>query len=176
VILDWVKTLGEQLLRIWPLRIVPVYEHAVRLRWGKDPTPLAPGLRWIWPYADAVLTVSRAWETERTSPQSVTTAEGTSWVLSLTAAWYVSDGPRYLIQVSNQEGKGAVLDCLAGAACTVVEADTGETPRRLERKIRLLANWRGAEWGIKFDRIRFADRVKGRTLRLVTEHPVQVSQ
>lgn len=164
-----VQVLGDHLGRLLPFVVVNEYEHAVLLRGGKFRRELKAGLHCVWPLWDHVLSTSSVWTTERTTPQSVTTESGVSLVVSLAVTWRVSCAKKFLLEV--YDGKGAVLDCIAGATGQVLQTYDGVAPyRSLEREIRKLANRRAEQWGVRFQRVQFADLAKARTLRLVTDH------
>ena len=169
MITEVLQFLGEHAARLLPWTVVDVYDHAVLLRVGKFRRELAPGLRWRIPLIDRVLTYSRVWTTERTPPQSVTTEAGKCLVVSLAVTWRVTNGRKFLLEV--YDGKGAVLDCLAGVVGEVLQQYDGVAPYSdLLSKIRRAANRQGRQWGISFRRVQFVDLCESRTLRILTDH------
>ena len=85
--------------------IIPVYPYqaGICLRFGKFHHVLKPGFRFYIPFGiDKILTDSVVLETIRVGPQSLTTADGCSLVVSTIISFRIDDIKIFLLEVENR--------------------------------------------------------------------------
>jgi len=152
--------------RITFVSIMPQYDRGVILRAGRFHRRARPGIVWQWPLLERLLTATVVPTTEQTRPQVVTTADGRTIVYSLAVTWRVARSQRYLLHL--YDGAGAVLDCLAGASGQVVAGSPRSAQlTQLAEQIEAAANARARQWGVRFERVAFADFADASVHRLV---------
>lgn len=100
------------------LCIVRDYEGGVVLRFGKFNRIARPGLMWVWPFAEEVLLVNTVKQALNVGPQSLTTRDGQSVVVSVVVTFSVVDCQVFLLQVEGAQH--AIEDCTYGAVASVV--------------------------------------------------------
>lgn len=145
--------------------VVPAYNAGVVLRWGRWHRNVEAGLRWHWPLAESLTQCPIIPTTENTSTQTTQTNYG-ALTFALAVTWRVSNPRKYLLGV--YDGEGAVLDCIAGTAGSVLQ-DYDGTWDAAARQIRTRANRRGKQWGIYFDTVQFTDLAYAPVVRLIQE-------
>ncbi len=116
---DWIKDLLHWLGdRIIPFQVVSVYDGAVRLRFGKHPKILTPGLRFKIPLADYVYTCNIKNETKETKAVHVTTVCGKTVTAVPIIKFRIVDPVKWLIESCDADNNLAhitaavVSDCL----------------------------------------------------------------
>ena len=147
--------------------IVDQYERGVILRWGKLQRLLLPGFHWHWPLGvDQVLTDNVVPTTDSLDPQSLTTKDGLSIVLSGIVTWQIDDIEKVLLQV--EDADGVLTDTACGVIARAVAQSTWQQitdptfPDRLTRRVQTLA----AKYGIGVLRVQISDLSRSRSLRL----------
>ena len=86
-----------------PCFVVPEYENSVVLRFGKYHRTCEAGFHWCWPFGiEEVLDVSIVPTTMDIDPQSVTTKDQKSIVVSSVVKYKVIDPRKFLLEISDQ--------------------------------------------------------------------------
>lgn len=93
-LIDELLHLKEQLL---PFQIVMEYEMGVRLRFGKNPKPLKPGLHLKIPFIDAILTATVTEETGCCRYMHLTTKDEKTITVAPVIKYIVEDVVKWLI-------------------------------------------------------------------------------
>lgn len=123
--LDKLADLLIQLLRmIQFVCIVRDYESGVVLRFGRFNRLAQPGLVFIWPFAEEVLLTTTVKQALNVGPQSLTTKDGRSVVISTVITFSVVDCQVFLLQVEGAQH--AIEDCTYGAVAKVIRSMTWE--------------------------------------------------
>lgn len=152
-----IKLLG----RLSALQIIPSYDAAVVLRWGRYQRVLGPGLAWTWPLAESVLTCPSVPTTLRTETQSVGAHS-----FSMVARWRITDPRTYLLDSYDQDE--IAVDCLLSGAAAVMSRWDGEG-RLPNRRVLRAANRRAALYGFEFERAELVNCVRARAIRLLQD-------
>ena len=84
---------------ILPFKIVNQWEEGVHLRFGKSIRKVRPGLNWKIPFFDHIILTSVITQTVNLKPQTVTTLDEKSVVLSSIVRYYIFDVEKFLLSV-----------------------------------------------------------------------------
>jgi regulator of protease activity HflC (stomatin/prohibitin superfamily) len=88
--------------------VVRSYQAGVVLRYGRMHRRVAPGFHWIWPFhVEEHITVSVVRETVIVGPQSLTTKDGVSIIVSTLVTFSINDAETFLLK---NEGAHTVLE------------------------------------------------------------------
>lgn len=160
--------LAGWLQALTPFVVVYAYERGVRLRWGRYHSDLEPGLHWLIPLADSVLTVNSVTNTFKLAPQNLTTRDQKDLAVTAIVTYRVTSPKTFLLEVEG--GAEAVADVtFATVAGWVASQDypTVTDPKnwpKLETKVRHAAK----AYGIEVLRFGFADQCRAKALRLLS--------
>lgn len=166
-----IEQLLQALLGAWhwlvPWVVIAEYERGVRLRLGRNPVELEPGLRWIWPFGiDQVWIDNVVPTTDRIPPQSLTTRDGIAVVLGVVITWRIHDIVKFITQVEGRET--VIADCTAGiVADHVARADWSAVlgPQFVDAVYRDVRK-RGFRYGVGVESVVFSDLARCKSLRL----------
>lgn len=153
--------------RLAAAEIVDVYSGAGMLRWGKYHRTLEPGFHWKWPIAERAIEVLTCETTQRVPPQSLTTKDGVSIIVTCIVRYQISDVEKYVSLIWDQQD--VLLDVTAGAVrkatCEMNWADLLATPPEdaVLKLVRAAVN----KYGFKIHAVTFTDLVKAHSIRLV---------
>ncbi len=159
---------------IAPLFVVKVYEGGVVLRFGKYQRTVEPGLHFKWPLVDLHQTTKTCVTTMRLPPQTLTTADDHSVVVSAVVKYQVRDVRPLLTEI--WDAADVLADTCMGAIrrtvndksyADLVKADAEDAV--LER-IRAEVN----RYGFKVHRLTFTDLGRVRSIRLVQPTPINI--
>ena len=95
-VLDFIAT-SWNILR--PLLVVSDYEGGVVLRFGRYNREITPGLNWKIPLADNAIITSTVTTTMALRPQTLTTKDDLTIVLSAIVKYHISDVRAYLLDI-----------------------------------------------------------------------------
>lgn len=152
-----------------PCAVVRVYERGVVLRFGRCHRVLEPGIHWKWPLAEDVTEINTVVTTMRLPPQTLTTNDDVSVVVSAIVKYQITDPVKYLSEIWDA---GDVLgDTTMGAIRQAIGNMTyqqlmAESPEKL-----VIAYVRNEvnQYGFKIYRITFTDLAKVRSYRLIQQ-------
>jgi regulator of protease activity HflC (stomatin/prohibitin superfamily) len=151
--------------------VVPQTQKAVVLRNGKFLRTAGPGAHFKLPcifalgdevnYADAVT------ETTETQPQSLTTADGKSVVVSAIIKHHVTDPKVYILEV--MDVKDAIVDITMGKIKKNVMDRTWEECKcpSLDNDIAKQARSEAKKWGVHIDEVTIVNLAEIRSIRLI---------
>jgi modulator of FtsH protease HflK len=115
-VLEWLtrvlETVWEHLI---PFIVVPIYQNAAVLRFGKYSRTLEPGFHWRWPFAEEVITENIFRTTLALEPQTITTKDDKTVVVGGIIRYRITDVEPFITEIGNQHdllrdtGMGAVL-------------------------------------------------------------------
>ncbi len=145
------------------------YERGVVLRFGVPVRDVGPGLRWHWPLGvEQILTECVVLDTKHLQPQSLTTQDKESVVVSVVISYKIDDVRKTLLEV---QGVQEVLsDTTYGVVARLVSktawSDLASTASeaRLTKQVRDKAE----PYGIGIVRVQFKDCAKIKSLRLLS--------
>lgn len=173
----------EQILRLlengWdvlsPFVVCAAYERVVVLRWGKFNRVLEPGIHAKWPLAEFPIQAISCMTTERTPPQTLTTADGKNVVVAGIVRFEIKDPRPYVTEVWDQ--KDVLLDVAMGAIGRHVRAVDWQTLSAAPPEAEILAEIRAHcnRYGFKLHAFTFTDMGRVNSLRLVQDHAANLS-
>ena len=148
--------------------IVRDYEGGVCLRWGKFNRMLEPGFHWLWPFGvEEVALCNVVLETRNTQPQSLTTKDGVSLVISTVVTYTVSDPRTYLLGVF--DASNVIDDSTAGTVSRAVE-DSDWVEIRGDgwaEKLTSTVRRRAKRYGVDIISVQPSDLTRSRSIRLI---------
>jgi membrane protease subunit HflK len=150
-----------------PLKIVDQWEAGVHLRYGKFKNVVNPGLIWKIPFFDQVITTPVITQTVNLSPQTVTTLDERSVVLSSIVRYHIIDVRKFLLGVMH--ANDVLIDTTQGIIRDFVETTKWEDLVDLSNIVTPEVNEQVEKWGIKVEMISFPDLGEIRTYRLITD-------
>lgn len=157
-----------QLFFFWS--IVPQYASGVILRFGVFHRLAPPGRRWIWPFMiEELLSHNTIPDTIKVGPQSLTTKDGVSVIISTVTTFQVEDAKTFLLTI---EGSTQVLeDSVYGIVAAFVMERTWEElqalnmPNEMGKAVRRKAK----AYGVDIISVQIADWTRSRSLRLMLQ-------
>jgi len=156
--------------RISPLVVVYAYEQGVVLRFGKYHRTIDAGLRWKIPFAEEVSQVTTAVTTLRLPPQTLTTADDHSVVVSAIVKYRIADPRPYVTDIWDQVD--VLADVTMGAIRSTTVGATWEELRTKPPEQAVLAEVRkqANRYGFKIEAVTFVDLGRVRSLRFMTNN------
>lgn len=150
-----------------PVVIVPAWQGGVILRFGRWHRTLTPGYYWKIPFFEDVVLAERCETTMRLPPQSLTTKDDVSVVVSSIVKYEIRDMKKYVCDVWDQ--KDVLADVTMGAIAQCVRESTykdlmdGVPDKEVLTKVK-----RGVgKYGFEVNQVTFTDRSRARSIRLV---------
>jgi regulator of protease activity HflC (stomatin/prohibitin superfamily) len=159
---------GKDLL---PLVVVRCYQNTGVLRFGKYHRTLLPGVHWKLPFADEPYPENIFITTVRLQPQTLTTKDGHSIVVSGVVRYRVVDVQPYLSKIGDQHD--LLIDTSSGAVLRAVRARTfdellNDPP---DNKIASDIRRQVKDFGVEIEGFTFVDMGRIRSIRLLTHTP-----
>lgn len=154
-----------------PFFIVLAYEDGVVLRFGLYHRSVNSGFHWKWPMIEVEKLATTAITTLELRPQTLTTADGKSIVVSAIVKYQIRDAKPYLLEVWDAVDvlkdvtMGAIKQLVARAQYVQLN-DTAVETQVLEQ-VRKEVN----QYGFKVHRVTFVDLGQIKSYRLITESP-----
>ena len=109
-------------LKFWT--IIPVFEMALVLHFGKSHRVLGPGIHWKWPFADQIHNHIVIPTTMGTGVQSVITKDGKQIAVKSVIKYTIYDIQMFVEQIYDQAD--ALVDVTQGAIMEIINARTYE--------------------------------------------------
>ena len=162
VILDYIE-----LAKFWV--VLDSYEEGVVLRLGKYHRTLGPGLHWVFPFTESVLSDNIVPTTCHVGPISMTTKDSKAVVLGGVLTWSIFDIKKFLLEVESAED--VIEDASYGILGDMIrEKDWRQLvdPRSRfrffveKRLIRVMA-----KYGVLVEHFQFSDLTRSRTVRIM---------
>ncbi len=152
--------LVDVLVLIWrallPFVVIDPFEAGILLRLGKYRRTLKPGFHWLIPLAEQVLQVNTVPYLHDLPAQSVG-----KYVFRAVLTYRVVNARKFLLGV--EDGRSAVEDAALGSlarhACDDPDTHADLALADVCERVR--------HWGIRVERLAFADHVAARTYRLI---------
>ena len=152
---------------ISPLSVIDVYEKGVVLRFGRYHRTLDAGYHWKWPYAERVFEVRSNVTTMRLPPQTLTTHDGKSIVVSAVVKYSIVDPKPYICGIEDQVD--VLADVTLGAIARHVRAIDWDALRvdPPEDKVATTVRRQVNRYGFEIEAVTFSDLGRVNSLRLI---------
>lgn len=152
--------------RIIPFYIVNEYDHAIILRLGKFKKECSTGFHFKIPLVDNVYEVRKTVATINVNPQTLTTKDEKTIVISSVIKYNIEDPVKYFMNVENASD---VLNDVAQAKIrSIVSAKTWEELTKVKNsdfKAKIAED--AKNWGINIHYITITDLAQIKTFRLI---------
>lgn len=167
-ILDFIAASWD-VLRPWV--VINDFEGGVILRFGRYHRELTPGLHWKLPIADTTVTASTVITTMALRPQTLTTCDDLTVVISAIVKYRITDVRAYLLDI--WDSADVINDLTLGAIKEIVASVnySGLQKQGIEDRVLELIQNEAAEYGVHIYKVTFADFGRVRSLRLITNQP-----
>lgn len=164
-VLDFIAA-SWNLLR--PLLVVSDFEGGVILRLGRFHRAIGPGLHWKLPLADNAIITSTVTTTMALRPQTLTTKDDRTIVVSAIVKYHIADVRAYLLDI--WDSADVINDLTLGAIREIVaRVDYGDLHGHvIEEKVLTDIRDDASRYGVEIHKVTFADLGRVRSLRLIT--------
>jgi regulator of protease activity HflC (stomatin/prohibitin superfamily) len=164
-ILDFLAEFWD-VLRPWV--VINDFEGAVVLRFGRYLRQLPPGLHWKLPFADTTVTTSTVVTTMALRPQTLTTCDDLTVVISAIVKYRITDVRAYLLDI--WDSADVINDLTLGAIKEIVTTINYSDLQKqgIEDRVLTLIQQEAEEYGVHIFKVTFADLGKVRSIRLIT--------
>jgi len=163
-LIDLVVTFIHDVL---PWKIVDQWEAGVHLRTGKFYRSVSTGLNWKIPFFDQILTTPVITQTVNLTPQTVTSVDEKSVVLSSIVRYNIHDVEKFLLGVMH--ANDVLVDTTQGIIRDVVEGCKWSDLYDLGNVVTPKVNEQVEKWGITVEQVSFPDLGEIKTYRLITD-------
>lgn len=150
---------------ILPIKIVDQWEKGVQLRFGKFLRVVEPGLRWKIPFFDQILLTDVITQTANLKPQTVTSFDDKTIVLSSIVRYHIHDVEKFILGVMH--ANDALVDTTQGIIRDMVENMTWEDLVDLTNIVTPEVNEQVQRWGITVETVKFPDLGQITTYRII---------
>ena len=152
---------------ILPFKIVDQWEQGVHLRTGKFLRVVYPGLNWKVPFFDQVLVTPVITQTVNLKPQTVTSLDEKSVVLTSIVRYHIVDVQKFLLGVMH--ANDVLVDTTQGIIRDIVEGTNWEDLYDLGNIVRPEVNEFVVRWGITVEQVSFPDLGEIITYRVMSD-------
>ena len=163
-LLDFIVTFINDIL---PFKIVDQWEQGVHLRFGKFHKVVYPGLNWKIPFFDQVWVVPVITQTVNLKPQTLTTLDEKSVVLTSIVRYHIEDVEKFLRGVMH--ANDVLVDTTQGIIRDIVEDTNWNDLVDLTNRVYPEVNKQVEKWGIKVQLISFPDLGMITTYRIISD-------
>lgn len=167
-ILDFLATSWD-VLRPWV--VINDFEGGVVLRFGRYHRELIPGLHWKLPIADTTITTSTVITTMALRPQTLTTCDNLTVVISAIVKYRITDVRAYLLDI--WDSADVLNDLTLGAIKEIVSSVNYSDLQEhgIESQVLEVIQDEAEDYGVHIYKVTFSDFGKVRSLRLITNEP-----
>jgi regulator of protease activity HflC (stomatin/prohibitin superfamily) len=153
---------------ILPFKIVDQWEAGVHLKMGKFYRVVSPGLNWKLPFFDKIWVTPIITQTVNLSPQTLTTLDERSIVLTSMVRYHVVNVECFLLKVMH--ANDVLVDMTQGIIRDVVENTNWDDLVDLTNIVTPEVNNEVAKWGIVVEAVKFPDLGEIKTYRIITDN------
>ena len=153
---------------ILPWKIVDQWEKGVHLRTGKFLRTVEPGLRWKLPFFDKIWVTPVITQTVNLKPQTVTSYDERSVVLSSIVRYHIHDVKKFLLGVMH--ANDVLVDTTQGTIRDIVEETAWQDLDDLGKITKPKVNAQVSRWGITVEQVSFPDLGEIQTIRVMTDN------
>jgi regulator of protease activity HflC (stomatin/prohibitin superfamily) len=160
-----------KILRPWV--VVSDYEGGVVLRFGIYYKELTPGLHWKLPIADTTVITSTVITTMALRPQTLTTLDDLTIVISAIVKYRIKNVRAYLLEI--WDSADVLNDVTLGAIKQIVSSvnyNELQNPS-IEDSVLAIVYKEAEKFGVEAHKVTFADLGRVRSLRLITNKPFE---
>jgi regulator of protease activity HflC (stomatin/prohibitin superfamily) len=150
---------------ILPFKIVDQWEKGVQLRFGKFLRVVEHGLRWKVQFFDQIITTPVITQTVNLSPQTVTSQDEKSVVLSSIVRYHIHDVEKFLLGVMH--ANDVLVDTTQGIIRDVVEGCKWVDLYDLSNVVTPEVDEQVQKWGITVEQVSFPDLGQITTYRVI---------
>lgn len=154
-----------------PFKIVNQWEQGVHLRYGKFYRVVYPGLNFKTPFFDKIWITPVITQTVNLKPQTVTSLDEKSVVLSSIVRYHIHDVEKFLLGVMH--ANDVLVDTTQGIIRDVVERTIWNDLVDLNKSVKPEINKQVQRWGITVQQVSFPDLGEIITYRLITDGGVK---
>jgi hypothetical protein len=152
---------------ILPFKIVDQWESGVHLRVGKFIKVVGPGLNWKIPFFDKIWVTPVITQTVHLRPQTLTTLDERSIVLTTIVRYHVFNVQSFLLNVMH--ANDVLVDMTQGIIRDIVETTNWEDLVDLTEFVTPEVNEQVVKWGIAIEAVKFPDLGEIKTYRIMTD-------
>lgn len=152
---------------ILPFKIVDQWEEGVHLSTGKFKRVVKPGLNFKVPFFDQIITTPVITQTVNLKPQTVTSEDDKSVVLSSIVRYHIHDVEKFLLGVMH--ANDVLVDTTQGIIRDMVEGCKWNDLYDLGSVVTPEVNVQVAKWGITVEQISFPDLGEIKTYRIMSD-------
>ena len=152
---------------ILPFKIVDQWEGGVHLRVGKFYKVVYPGLNWKIPFFDKFWVTPVITQTVNLSPQTLTTMDEKSIVLTTIVRYHIFNVQSFLLNVMH--ANDVLIDMTQGIIRDIVETTNWEDLVDLTNLVTPEVNKEVIEWGIVVEAVKFPDLGEIKTYRIISD-------
>lgn len=152
---------------VLPFKIVDQWEKGVHLRYGKFIRVVCPGLNWKIPFFDKIWVTPVITQTVNLKPQTVTSEDDKSVVLSSIVRYHIHDVEKFLLGVMH--ANDVLIDTTQGIIRDMVEGCKWDDLYDLGSIVTPEVNQQVGKWGITVEMVSFPDLGNIITYRIITD-------
>lgn len=152
---------------ILPWKIVDQWERGVHLKTGKFYRVVSPGLNWKVPFFDKIWVTPVITQTVNLKPQTVTSEDEKSVVLSSIVRYHIHDVQKFLLGVMH--ANDVLVDTTQGIIRDMVEGCKWDDLYDLGSVVTPEVNEQVSKWGITIEQISFPDLGEIKTYRIMSD-------
>lgn len=157
-LLDFLLSILD-LFRFWV--VLDAFERGIVLRFGLHVRTLGPGFHWVIPLnVERVLHDNVVTRVVSITPQSLTTRDGETVVISAVVTAYIEDIEKAILSVEGVDH--ALTDACFGAVGEVVSGSTWDelTSESFSAEVTKVCRRQAKRYGIYVERVQLGDRAK----------------
>lgn len=157
------------LFRFWV--IITEWEHGIILRFGKFHRMAGPGFHWRLPFdMESTYYASVNMMTRIVGPQSLTTKDDVSLIVSVVITEQIEDVKKYLLLCTH--GRSIVEDSTYGAVATFIHERTWPELQGTDiaHALEIIVRRQAKKYGVDIIQLQLVDFTKSKSLRLMQSH------
>lgn len=161
---------------ILPFKIVQQWQKGVYLYMGKFKSVVEPGLRWKVPFFGHIEVTAVITQTVNLTPQTVTTLDDKTIVLTSIVRYNIHDVEKFLLGVMH--ANDVLVDTTQGIIRDIVENTTWDELVDLTEIVTPEVNQEVEKWGITVETVKFPDLGEIKTYRIIGDgktNPLPIS-
>lgn len=140
---------------ILPWKIIDQWEEGVHLRNGKFYRVVKPGLNFKFPFFHQIIVTPVITQTVNLKPQTVTSLDEKSIVLSSIVRYHIHDVKKFLLGVMH--ANDVLVDTTQGIIRDIVEQTNWKDLDNLTESVTPEVNSQVEKWGITVETVKFPD-------------------
>ena len=161
-LIDLVVTFIHDIL---PFKIVDQWEAGVHLKTGRFYRVVSPGLNWKVPFFDKIWVTPIITQTVNLTPQTLTTLDERSVVLTSIVRYHIVNVHSFLLTVMH--ANDVLVDTTQGIIRDIVETTNWDDLVDLTNIVTPEVNNEVAKWGIVVEAVKFPDLRENKTFRII---------